>query len=468
MKNKITGQIFLISITFIINSTYYVIAQKNIDYSIITINITNNTWCFQEDDQCPNITIFLNDSLIFDKYVVLYDTVSCKVLSKGDAIITAQLGEKEKTKVAKIFDIKHGTAYYLKLKFKNKNNQGLIKEISETEITDVLAKQMDNFKFEKTGKLDSNVQQDSIRKGNYTIHAKDLIVKSNGDSIICKIKNEDSLKVYFLIEKNDKELDSYIEKNNIKMIIKDYKTSHTYKQEPNTIKDGAYYFGAGPCHVSIGGDFNGESFFFNLTPLFINNFTYIPKIETGIGYGITLGSFEMVKSSESLGISTKASYIRMNRKAIWDNFEMEAIYSGLILGGGCFLKISDEILWQLIISYSLDNIKIKYSEPREFTFFENEYSWTTITVDAGKREFKNSYWNPIPLNIGTEFNFIIKKSIMFYIGIDYQMKSKYNIKNLSFGDRYYYDKDGTELEWKGGLSSEMLRISAGITFMIFD
>ena len=286
-----------------------------------------------------------------------------------------------------------------------------------------------------------------------------------------KTETERSFEENKLPEKNVVEADkdsNFIALNSDEDESVDVKTSNvSVTDQPNPFRKGVNYFGVGPCRTSIGGDFNGESFFLFTAPYIYSGFTYIPKIEPGIGGGITLGGFWMTEYSEFIGLSVKASYIRSSHKARWDDFEMDVTYSGLLIGGGCFFKISNKILWQWLISYSFDNIKIKYSESREFVF-GNQYSWSTITVDPGESGLRDSFWNPIPLNIGTEINWIINKNIMFYIGIDYQMQSHYDLKGTQIGKRYYLNNDGTELEWKGGLSSKMIRISAGITGIWFD
>lgn len=48
---------------------------------------------------------------------------------------------------------------------------------------------------------------------------QDLIIRQNLDKIYCKITNEDTAKVYFVVTKNNNELKTYIDKNDVKEII---------------------------------------------------------------------------------------------------------------------------------------------------------------------------------------------------------------------------------------------------------
>jgi len=48
------------------------------------------------------------------------------------------------------------------------------------------------------------------------IHSQDLIILRNGDSLNCKITKTDSLSVYYSILKNDRKIDSFMEKNEIR------------------------------------------------------------------------------------------------------------------------------------------------------------------------------------------------------------------------------------------------------------
>ncbi|MFC2104693.1 FISUMP domain-containing protein [Bacteroidota bacterium] len=68
------------------------------------------------------------------------------------------------------------------------------------------------------------------KKEEYTPQNKDLIIRTNGDSIICKITNEDSLNVYISIEKNENQIDTYLAKNDISEIKKDIYTFQRYRK----------------------------------------------------------------------------------------------------------------------------------------------------------------------------------------------------------------------------------------------
>ena len=48
------------------------------------------------------------------------------------------------------------------------------------------------------------------------VHSQDLIILRNGDSLNCKITKSDSLSLYYTIRKNDRKIDSFIEKNEIR------------------------------------------------------------------------------------------------------------------------------------------------------------------------------------------------------------------------------------------------------------
>ena len=48
------------------------------------------------------------------------------------------------------------------------------------------------------------------------VHSQDFIIMRNGDSLKCKITKADSLSVYYTIRKNDRTMDSFIEKNEIR------------------------------------------------------------------------------------------------------------------------------------------------------------------------------------------------------------------------------------------------------------
>ena len=56
------------------------------------------------------------------------------------------------------------------------------------------------------------------------LKGQDLLVKSNGDSLNCMIKSEDSLNVYFTLVRDKKILDTYLSKKNIIVFVKDYYT----------------------------------------------------------------------------------------------------------------------------------------------------------------------------------------------------------------------------------------------------
>ena len=48
------------------------------------------------------------------------------------------------------------------------------------------------------------------------VHSQDLIILRTGDSLKCKITKVDSLSVFYAIRKNDRKIDSFIEKNEIR------------------------------------------------------------------------------------------------------------------------------------------------------------------------------------------------------------------------------------------------------------
>ncbi len=67
MSRKSLKFSFLLVVIFILHSQYSIRAQSIQKYAIVTVEIVNNTWRFEE--LCPEIVISLNDSLLFSHYV---------------------------------------------------------------------------------------------------------------------------------------------------------------------------------------------------------------------------------------------------------------------------------------------------------------------------------------------------------------------------------------------------------------
>jgi len=53
----------------------------------------------------------------------------------------------------------------------------------------------------------------------YDIHSQDIINTKDGKKIECKITNEDSLKIYFTTEVNDREVSTFIFRENVQEIV---------------------------------------------------------------------------------------------------------------------------------------------------------------------------------------------------------------------------------------------------------
>src|SRR3989304_1221505 len=169
---KIKFKTFLILLIFIIYRPFYSIAQTNTDYSIVKINITNNSWCFEEDELCPKIMILINDSLIFNEYVLLYDNVIYKDFTPGDITITTQLGENKNTKVTASLNTKYGNEYHLQIKFKNKNKPGKLDLISLNKTEELLAEKNPD-KGPETGTNNENEIKDKSSETEKPLKEKD-------------------------------------------------------------------------------------------------------------------------------------------------------------------------------------------------------------------------------------------------------------------------------------------------------
>ena len=65
----------------------------------------------------------------------------------------------------------------------------------------------------------------------FYVFSQDLIIKSNGDKLDCKILKEDSLKLYFAFRKNGYNINTFISKNEIRSY------SYKYRQNGNFFKD---------------------------------------------------------------------------------------------------------------------------------------------------------------------------------------------------------------------------------------
>jgi hypothetical protein len=59
------------------------------------------------------------------------------------------------------------------------------------------------------------------------LYSQDIIIKNNGDKISCEISREDSLNVYFILKQNNREVNTYLSRNEIQKIIYKYGPPHT-------------------------------------------------------------------------------------------------------------------------------------------------------------------------------------------------------------------------------------------------
>ena len=73
-----------------------------------------------------------------------------------------------------------------------------------------------------------------------SLFSQDIIIKNNGERINCTILSEDSLYVSFMMIYNDKEINTYISKNEIKEII--YKNKIKTPNNIDTTQHSADYY----------------------------------------------------------------------------------------------------------------------------------------------------------------------------------------------------------------------------------
>lgn len=236
-------------------------------------------------------------------------------------------------------------------------------------------------------------------------------------------------------------------------ICNEYLLSTTFpkKEEPTDL-----YISVGPCINTIGGDFDGKTYYAREARsigLYYGS-CFIPEIKSSYGYMFKLGG--LVKYDDNKRYGFEICSIRSYHNASWEHYDMEVKYSAIIFTFKFVYLIKEKIMSNFNISYPIDKLEIKNSE---WTVSEN-YEIEII----GDNTLYNSKWNPIPLNIGGSLDFVLNKYTVLNASIDYQIKSNYREKG--YYPKFYYDNSGNEIEREGGFSSQLLNISAGISFYL--
>jgi hypothetical protein len=107
----------------------------------------------------------------------------------------------------------------------------------------------------------------------FKVFSQDLIIKLNGEKIHCKITEEDSAKIFFVMNANGRSVDTYINKGNVQ--------SYQY----NVIKEKDSYWDVTSLGIGLGQDFGGIG---------VSVLTYPTKklgIFGGIGYALAGAGF---------------------------------------------------------------------------------------------------------------------------------------------------------------------------------
>ena len=133
------------------------------------------------------------------------------------------------------------------------------------------------------------------------VHSQDLIILRNGDILNCKITKTDSLSVYYTIRKNDRKIDSFIEKNE----IRSYQITGIADSTPN-------------IHVAHGNR--------NIQQVVLDTTVYVKRVTKWIN---------LITYSQKYGIHANG----------WE-----------IQGYGYFLK--NDSKWILPITYGIEDFKI--------------------------------------------------------------------------------------------------------------
>jgi len=124
------------------------------------------------------------------------------------------------------------------------SNQLLVNSHTNEENNNISEIEYDSISLMKQNLLDSitknneadDVIIEQVENEYLNLESRDLIILNKGDSLIYKIKNEDSLNVYILLQKNDKEIETFVEKKQIDAIEKKF---YTYQKTiPNSYNSG--------------------------------------------------------------------------------------------------------------------------------------------------------------------------------------------------------------------------------------
>jgi len=215
-------------------------------------------------------------------------------------------------------------------------------------------------------------------------YSQDLIVKKNGERFVCKIQKEDSTNVYFKMNQFGQEVDSYINKND----LKSYRYDSVYRALP--IPTDRINLGVG-----FGLDYGGIGFSLLVYPQRnIGLFAGGGYAIAGMGYNVGVKLRFMAEESTSKAVGYVTGMYGYNAAVSVQNAsDLNKLFYGFTLGAGVDLRSKTKKggYWSLAVFLPFRSSEIdSYLNELETNYgVEVKNGFLPITISIGYRIIMN-------------------------------------------------------------------------------